>query len=74
VRARSSRRSSAASAAGHGRLELLESEPSLTIAVGMIGPRARSLERFGAGGVEVNLLSARAIDDPQTLIEISWFA
>ena len=35
---------------------------------------ARSLERFGADDVEVNLLSARALEDPQTLIDISWFA
>jgi serine/threonine protein kinase len=60
---------------GYGRLELLEhNAPSLTIAVGTIGFLARSLERFGADDVEVNLLSARALDDPQTLIDISWFA
>jgi serine/threonine protein kinase len=60
---------------GYGRLELLESaEPSLTLAVGTLGFIARSLERFGADDVEVNLLSARALEDPQTLIDISWFA
>ncbi len=60
---------------GYGRLELLErGEPSLTLAVGMLGFIARSLERFGADDVEVNLLSARALGDPQTLIDISWFA
>jgi serine/threonine-protein kinase len=60
---------------GYGRLELLEwSEPSLTVAVGTLGFLARSLERFGADDVEVNLLSARALEDPQTLIDISWFA
>lgn len=61
---------------GYGRLELKEEieEPSLTLAVGTLGFLARSLERFGADDVEVNLLSARALDDPQTLIDISWFA
>ncbi len=60
---------------GYGRLELTEEdEPSLTLAVGLIGFLARSLERFGADDVEVNLLSARALEDPQTLIDISWFA
>lgn len=60
---------------GYGRLELVESdEPSLTLAVGTLGFLARSLERFGADDVEVNLLSARALGDPQTLIDISWFA
>lgn len=60
---------------GFGRLELVErGEPSLTLAVGTIGFFARSLERFGADDVEVNLLSARALGDPQTLIELSWFA
>ncbi len=60
---------------GHGRLEMKErDEPSLTIAVGTLGFIARSLERFGADDVEVNLLSARALDDPQTLIDVSWFA
>ena len=60
---------------GYGRLELKESGgPSLTLAVGTIGFLARSLERFGADDVEVNLLSARALEDPQTLIDLSWFA
>ena len=60
---------------GYGRLELDEQqEPSLTLAVGTLGFVARSLERFGAEDVEVNLLSARALDDPETLIDISWFA
>ncbi len=60
---------------GYGRLELVEGgTPSLTLAIGTIGFLSRSLERFGADDVEVNLLSARALDDPQTLIDISWFA
>ncbi|MFC1464358.1 MAG: serine/threonine-protein kinase [Candidatus Brachytrichaceae bacterium NZ_4S206] len=60
---------------GYGRLELIErGEPSLTLAVGVLGFLARSLENFGADDVEVNLLSARALEDPQTLIDISWFA
>ena len=60
---------------GYGRLELLEEdEPSLTLAVFTLGMLARSLEHFGADDVEVNLLSARALGDPQTLVDISWFA
>lgn len=60
---------------GYGRLELIEKdEPSLTLAVASLGFLARSLERFGADDVEVNLLSARALEDPQTLIDLSWFA
>ena len=60
---------------GYGRLEIMEEdEPSLTLAVSTLGFIARSLERFGADDVEVNLLSARALDDPETLIDISWFA
>ncbi len=60
---------------GYGRLELVEhGEPSLTLAVSVLGFLAHSLEHFGAEDVEVNLLSARALEDPQTLIDISWFA
>ena len=60
---------------GYGRLQVLEQdEPSLAIAVFTLGFLARSLERFGAEDVEVNLLSARALDDPETLIDLSWFA
>ncbi|AKF08532.1 serine/threonine-protein kinase [Sandaracinus amylolyticus] len=58
---------------GYGRLELLEqSESSLTTSVLVLGFLERSLERFGAEDVEVNLLGARALEDPQTLIDISW--
>lgn len=60
---------------GYGRIELLETDdPSLTVAVSMLGLLARNLERFGAEDVEVTLLSARALDDPETLIDLSWLA
>ena len=49
-------------------------EASLTFAVGMLGFVERSLERFGANDVEVNLLSCRALGDAHTLIDLSWFA
>ncbi|MDQ3037712.1 MAG: hypothetical protein M3Y87_35290, partial [Myxococcota bacterium] len=58
---------------GYGRLELVEQgAPSLTTSVLALGFLERSLERFGAEDVEVNLLGARALEDPQTLIDISW--
>jgi serine/threonine-protein kinase len=58
---------------GYGRLELVEGgTPSLTTSVLALGFLERSLERFGAEDVEVNLLSSRALEDPQTLIDISW--
>lgn len=60
---------------GHGRLELLDRRaPSLTLAVSVLGLISHSLEHFGATDVEANLLSARALDDPQTLIDVSWLA
>jgi serine/threonine-protein kinase len=60
---------------GYGRLEVLElEEPSLTVAVLWLGFTQRSLERFGAEEVEVNMLGSRALDDEQTLIDISWIA
>jgi serine/threonine-protein kinase len=58
---------------GYGRLELVErGMPSLTASVLTLGFLERSLERFGAEDVEVNLLSSRALEDPQTLIDVSW--
>lgn len=58
---------------GYGRLELVEqSTASLTTSVLVLGFLERSLERFGAEDVEVNLLGAKALEDPQTLIDVSW--
>ncbi len=58
---------------GYGRLELVETAtPSLTASVLVLGFVERMLQRFGADEVEVNLLGARALDDPNTLIEVSW--
>lgn len=60
---------------GYGRLELIESdEPSLSLAVLWLGFLERSLGRFGAEEVEVNMLGARALDDAQTLFDVSWLA
>jgi serine/threonine protein kinase len=60
---------------GYGRLELIEMDaPSLTSSVLVLGFLERSLERFGAEEVEVNMLGARALDDVQTLIDVSWLA
>ncbi|MCX7808453.1 MAG: hypothetical protein N2515_07575, partial [Deltaproteobacteria bacterium] len=60
---------------GHARIELDEAgTSSLTIAVVMLGFIERTLGRFGANEVEVNLLSARALDDPHTILEVSWLA
>jgi len=60
---------------GYARVELVErSFPSLTLAVLVLGLVERSLGRFGAADVEVNLLSARALDDAETLLDISWIA
>lgn len=60
---------------GYGRLEVIETdEPSLSLAVLWLGFVERSLGRFGAEEVEVNMLGARALDDPETLIDVSWLA
>lgn len=58
---------------GYGRLEVIEHDsPSLTWNVLYLGFFERSLERFGAEDVEVNLIGSRALDDPQTVIDASW--
>jgi len=58
---------------GYGRLELVEhGGATLTTSVLTLGFLQRSLQRFGAEDVEVNLLGTRALDDEQTLIELSW--
>ncbi len=58
---------------GYGRIEVIEHDvPSLTWNVLYLGFFERSLERFGAEDVEVNLIGARALDDAQTVIDISW--
>jgi serine/threonine-protein kinase len=60
---------------GYARIELVErASPSLTLAVLVLGFVERSLGRFGAADIEVNLLSARALDDAETLLDISWIA
>lgn len=60
---------------GHGRLGLDEKgEPSLPANVFLIGFFDRSLDRFGAREIEVNMLSSRALGDAQTVYEVSWLA
>jgi hypothetical protein len=58
---------------GYGRIELVEQgTPSVTGCVATLGFIDRSLERVGALDVEVNLLSCRALGDPNCLFDISW--
>jgi len=60
---------------GYARVELIEgTNASLTLAVLILGFVERSLGRFGATEVEVNLLSSRALDDKETMLDISWIA
>lgn len=58
---------------GFARLEIIEHDmPSLTTAVLSLGFLERSLGRFGADDVEVNMVSSRALGDHQTILEASW--
>jgi hypothetical protein len=59
---------------GYGRLELdeFDAEPSLTTCVLVLGFLDRSLTRFGAREVEVNLLNCRYLGDDENLFDISW--
>jgi serine/threonine-protein kinase len=59
---------------GYGRLELdeFDAEPSLTTCVIVLGFLDRSLTRFGAREVEVNLLNCRYLGDDENLFDISW--
>jgi hypothetical protein len=58
---------------GYGRFELIEHDaPSLTWSVLLLGFFERSLERFGAEDVEVNLIGARALGDEETIVDASW--
>jgi len=59
---------------GYGRLELdeLEAAPSMTMCVLVLGFLVRSLSRFGAREVEVNLLNCRYLGDDENLYDISW--
>jgi serine/threonine-protein kinase len=60
---------------GYARIELVErSGTSLTLAVLVLGFVERALGRFGAAEVEVNLVSSRALDDAETLLDVSWIA
>jgi len=59
---------------GYGRLEVdeFDQEPSLTTCVLILGFLDRSLSRFGAREVEVNLLNSRYLGDDENLFDISW--
>lgn len=59
---------------GYGRLELDEppGTSSLTMCVLVLGFLDRSLGRFGAREVEVNLLTCRYLGDDENLYDISW--
>lgn len=59
---------------GYGRLELDEPKgiASLTACVLIVGFLDRSLSRFGAREVEVNLLNCRYLGDDENLFDISW--
>jgi len=60
---------------GYGRMELDEhGESSLTACVFLIGFLDRSLDRFGASDVEVNLISSPALGDEECVYEISWIS
>ncbi|HJK95389.1 MAG TPA: serine/threonine-protein kinase [Polyangiaceae bacterium LLY-WYZ-15_(1-7)] len=60
---------------GYGRMELDENgESSLSFNVFLIGFVDRSLDRFGASDVEVNMLSSPALGDDSCVYEISWIS
>jgi serine/threonine-protein kinase len=59
---------------GYGRIELdeLAHPASLTLCVVVLGVLDRTLSRFGAREVEVNLLNCRYLGDDENLFDISW--
>jgi serine/threonine protein kinase len=59
---------------GYGRIELdeLAQPASLTLCVVVLGVLDRTLARFGAREVEVNLLNCRYLGDDENLFDISW--
>jgi eukaryotic-like serine/threonine-protein kinase len=59
---------------GYGRVELDEhgAQASLTLCVLVLGLLDRSLSRFGANEVEVNLLGCRYLGDEDNVYDISW--
>jgi hypothetical protein len=60
---------------GYGRVEVEESGvASLVGCVALVGYLDRSLGRFGATEVEVNLISCVALGDPKNLYDITWLA
>ena len=60
---------------GYGRLEADEhGPPSLAYCVSTLGFLDRLLRHFGGEEVEVNLLSCRALGDPQCQFDLSWLS
>lgn len=59
---------------GYGRIELdeLSASASLTLCVVVLGILDRTLGRFGAREVEVNMLNCRYLGDDENLFDISW--
>lgn len=59
---------------GYGRIELdeLGATASLTLCVVVLGILDRTLGRFGAREVEVNMLNCRYLGDDENLFDISW--
>jgi len=59
---------------GYGRIELdeLGADASLTLCVTVLGILDRTLGRFGAREVEVNMLNCRYLGDDENLFDISW--
>jgi serine/threonine-protein kinase len=59
---------------GYGRIELdeLSAPPSLTLCVVVLGILDRTLGRFGAREVEVNMLNCRYLGDDENLFDVSW--
>jgi serine/threonine protein kinase len=59
---------------GYGRIELdeLSAPASLTLCVVVLGILDRTLGRFGAREVEVNMLNCRYLGDDENLFDISW--
>jgi serine/threonine protein kinase len=59
---------------GYGRIELdeMSAPASLTLCVVVLGILDRTLGRFGAREVEVNMLNCRYLGDDENLFDISW--
>ncbi len=60
---------------GYGRVAFIELGPtSLVASVTSLGLIDRLLDRFGASEVEVNMITCRALEDRETVYDISWLS